>query len=203
MTADSRSRELVFLPACAICQAFMAQGIVKSGARGMLRPLIEFLADQDVNLVQMPCPETTFQGEEAGLRRAPKGYSQYDTAKFRKHCSTLAKQTAGLAHAFTANGYTVKAVIGIENSPSCAVFGQRSRRGYNPKPGLFIEALRKSLTDLGLSVAMLGVDRKNLEQELPKVAQALGRPCAAQDRGLGPRTTTRLAENGRSVGKTR
>ena len=182
MTVDNRSQEIVFLPACAICQAFMARGIVKQNWHGVIKPLLRLLLDYDLNLVQMPCPESCFGGVSTGLQRGPKGYSAYNKRSFKDHCRGLADDMVALIRAFHENGYRVVCILGIENSPSCAVWLQRSRRGVKEQPGIFMGMLREGLDCKGLRIPMVGINRRAITHSVEEVRSLLqNRPKLAQE----------------------
>lgn len=149
-----------------ICQAFQARGIVRYEWQGMIKPLIEELVKRDVNIVQMPCPESQFGGYVNGLKREPKGIDKYDTPIFRELCNRLASDTANLIVAVLASGYQVLAILGMEHSPSCAVNYQYTSKGTVNRPGLFIEALRGLLKKENIEIPLIGVNRKAVGKSL-------------------------------------
>ncbi len=100
---DIRSRRFVFVPFCLLCQAFQAKGIAKRYAAN-IGPVARLLLDRDVNIIQMPCPESGLGGYARGLGREPRSYDGYDTARFRKHCDRLAREVAEMAEGMAANG---------------------------------------------------------------------------------------------------
>ena len=173
MITDKRTPDMVFVPACVLCQAYMAPGIVKQDWRGMMRPIVEILVQLDINVVQMPCPESQFGGLSAGLRRRPRGYQHYNTPKFRDHCSKLASQVTASMLDLVEAGYRVRAVLGVEDSPSCAVTQQRTRGGYLSRPGVFMEVLRERMEASHLSVPAIGISRRRIAESCSQVKSTL------------------------------
>lgn len=114
---SNRSKKFVFVPFCLLAQAYQAQGIVKYEWKATIKPIVQLL-DNDINIIQMPCAEASFNNS---LIRHPKGILKYDTDDFNKHCQNLAKQTANQIREIYKNQYEVLAVIGIEHSPSCCI----------------------------------------------------------------------------------
>lgn len=173
-TPDQRSKRFIFVPFCLICQAFQAQGIVRYGHRAVIKPIVEEILRHDLNIIQMPCPESQFGGYEQGLKRGPKGIDQYDTPEFREVCQRLASETVKMIKAILANGYEIVAILGMEYSPSCATKLQYSARGTFHRPGLFIEALQNQLTKEKIEIPFLGINRRGIKKSLDELRQHLG-----------------------------
>lgn len=171
MNEDIRSREFVFVPFCLICQAFQAKGIVRYGWRGVLKPVVEELILQDINLIQMPCPESQYKGYEKGLQRKPKGIEYYDTINFRRLCDELTSETIIMMKAILSNGYKIKAVLGIEYSPSCAVKYQYTGKGTIHRPGIFIESLKNKLKEENIEIPFVGINRRGIKKSLGDIKE--------------------------------
>jgi len=150
---DIRSNRVVLISFCLLCQAYQAEGIVRDHPAAV-KPVLDVLLDRDVNMVQLPCPETLF----SGLRRQPAGFGFYDTPEFRRHCSDLAEGILQTVRTMTDGGLQILAVIGVEFSPSCAVKYQYSGRLVKRR-GLFMEALDTCLTGAGYGIPLVGVTR--------------------------------------------
>lgn len=171
---DDRSREFVLIPFCLICQAFQAQGIVKYGYQASIKPVVEEILRRDINMIQMPCPESQFGGYVTGLKRAPKGIGQYDVSEFRELCAQLASETTVMIKAILSTGYDIAAIMGIEYSPSCATRIQYSARGTIRRPGLFMEALQNQLTQENLEIPFVGINRRGIKKSLDELITLLG-----------------------------
>jgi len=135
----------------------------------MIRPVIEELVRQDINLVQMPCPESQLGGYDNGLRRDPKGIDTYDTPVFGELCSRLASETVDLIKAILSNGYQILAILGIEYSPSCAINYQYTSRGTANRRGIFIEALDERLKKENIEIPFIGINRRAVEKSLNEI----------------------------------
>jgi len=77
---DNRSKKFVFIPFCLMAQAYQAQGIVKYEWKSSIKPFMQLLLDYDINIIQMPCAESSFNHS---LIREPKGLSKYNTKEFK------------------------------------------------------------------------------------------------------------------------
>ncbi len=173
-TPDERSKKFIFVPFCLICQAFQAQGIVRYGYPAVIKPIIEEILRHDINIIQMPCPESQLGGYEQGLKREPKGIEQYDIPEFREICQRLAFETTEMIKAILANNYEIVAILGIEYSPSCATKIQYSSRGTFHRPGLFIEALKNQLDKEKIEIPFIGINRRGIKKSLKELSQLLG-----------------------------
>lgn len=172
-TPDERSKKFIFVPFCLICQAFQAQGIVRYGYPAVIKPILEEILRHDINIIQMPCPESQLGGYEQGLKRRPNGIEQYDVPEFRELCQRLALETVKMIKAVLSNGYEIVAILGIEYSPSCATKIQYSSRGTFHRPGLFIEALKNQLAKEKIEIPLLGINRRGIKKSLTELRQLL------------------------------
>ena len=168
---DIRSRKVVFIPFCLICQGVQAQGIVKEYA-AVIKPVVQELLKHDVNLIQMPCPESQFGGYEIGLDRVPKGRTSYDTPEFRQLCEKLGSQVTQMIQALRAKNFEIIAILGVEYSPSCAINYQFEGRTVHQK-GLFTEVLQKQLEQEGISIPFVGVNRRGTGPAIEELRQLL------------------------------
>jgi predicted secreted protein len=175
MNEDVRSNKFIFIPFCLICQGFQAKGIVRYGWHGVIKPIAEELIKQDINLVQMPCPESQFGGYEKGLERKPYGIDTYDTPVFREHCKKLALETINMINAIVTKGYKIVAILGIENSPSCAVKYQYTKKGMIHRPGIFIEELIRLLHKNDIEIPFIGINRRGIKKSLIEIKRLFNR----------------------------
>jgi hypothetical protein len=86
---------------------------------GMVKPVVEFCMRNDVNIMQMPCPETMCGS--GGLGRSPRGKAWYEQNGLRQTSEELARGQADYVAKLLAAGIDVLGVIGIDFSPACAV----------------------------------------------------------------------------------
>lgn len=168
---DMRSRKFVFIPFCLICQAFQAKSIVRYSSHGVIKPIVEELIERDINLVQMPCPESRFGGYEKGLKRNPKGIEYYDHPEFRNLCNKLASETTNIIKAILSNDYEIVAILGIEYSPSCAIKYQYTRKGTVHRPGIFMEELKKLLGKEQIEIPFVGISRRSTRKSLREMKE--------------------------------
>ncbi len=158
---DNRSKKFVFIPFCLIAQAYQAKGIVKYEWISSIRPFIDLLLDNDINIIQMPCAEAEFKNS---LIRVPKGISKYDTEEFNKHCEKLANKVSSQIRNIISSDYEVIAILGIEQSPSCCVNYIYTNRGMEKRMGLFMQRLYENIKDLNIPI--IGINRKYINKSL-------------------------------------
>lgn len=171
--SDNRSETFVMVPFCVLAQSFHAKGLVKYDWRGVVKPIMQTLIDRDVNVIQMPCMETMYNGGPAiGLNREPKGMKHYDVPEFREFCRNEAQKVFDQVSGIFESGYRVAAIMGMEYSPSCSVKIQ-----YPPKkggnPGVYMQELSKLLDESDYEVPLLGINRRGIGPTIKRLEAAL------------------------------
>lgn len=161
---DNRSKYFVFVPFCLMAQAFQAQGIVKYEWKSSIKPFMKLLIEKDINIIQMPCTEATF---ENSLIREPKGISKYNTEKFNLHCEKIAEEVVKQVENIIESGYKVIAVMGIEQSPSCCVNYIYTNKGMEKRMGLFMGKLYRKIEKYNIPV--IGINRKFINKSLKEL----------------------------------
>ena len=164
MTADNRSKYFVFVPFCLLSQAYQAQGIVKYEWKSAIKPFIQLLMDNDINIIQMPCAESSFNNN---LIRNPMGISKYDNEEFNKHCETLAENVANEVKIIINSGYKIIAILGIEQSPSCCVNYIYTNHGNEKRMGLFTKKLYTKTKQYNFPY--IGINRKSINKSLKQL----------------------------------
>lgn len=158
---DNRSKKFVLVPFCLMAQAYQAQGIVKYEWKASIKPFMNLLIENDINIIQMPCAESTFNDS---LIREPKGIKKYDTEEFNLHCEMLATQVANQVKNIYKSGYEILAILGIEQSPSCCVNYIYTNKGMENREGLFIEKLHQKIKEF--EIPIIGINRKYINKSL-------------------------------------
>ena len=154
----------------------MAQGVVKKH-RAVVRPLIEFCMDHDINIFQMPCPEKKCSA--GGLIREPHGKSWYENNGLRVVAREIAEEQVGYMRTLVDEGYQILAIVGVEFSPACAVNYLNKGRAIHKDQGIYVEELRKCLERQGLDVSFVGVNQrwhKKLRADLDRLIVGVEAP---------------------------
>lgn len=149
-------KRLLVLMNCVLNMNTRAPGIAIH--RGAVEPLVHKLMEENVEFVQVPCPEATF----VGLKRWWFTKELYDSVPYRRHCRKLAEEIANIVKRYYEGGYSI-VLIGLSLSPSCGVLYTQSDPSWEGRPfnvgdappvvrgmGVFIEELAKALERAGI-----------------------------------------------------
>ena len=164
----NRSKKFIFVPFCLMAQAYQAQGIVKYEWKSSIKPIMQLLIDNDINIIQMPCTESTFNDS---LIREPKGLSKYNTDEFNKHCQKKADQVIYEIKNIINSGYEVIAILGIEHSPSCCANYIYTNKGNEKRKGIFIEKIYDGLKEYNIPI--IGINRKYIRKSLMELEKVI------------------------------
>lgn len=165
---DNRSQYFVFVPFCLLAQAYQAQGIVKYEWRSSIKPFVNLLIDNDINIIQMPCAESTFKNN---LIRKPMGLSKYNTADFNDHCEKLAQDVAKQIIKVLESNYKIIAILGIEQSPSCCVNYIYTNHGNENRKGIFMEKLYDKIKNYNIPI--IGINRRYINKSLKQLEEII------------------------------
>lgn len=158
---SNRSKRFVFVPFCLLAQAYQAQGIVKYEWKSQIKPIVQLLIDNNINIIQMPCTEATFKNS---LIREPKGITKYNTDEFNEHCRKMATKVIEEIKNVIDSGYDVVAILGIEQSPSCCVNYIYTNNGMQKRMGIFMEKIYSGIRKYNIPI--VGINRKYVNKSL-------------------------------------
>jgi len=156
-----RSKKCVFLSHCLLAQAVRANGLVKYFP-GAVKPVVQFCLDNDINMMQMPCPETLCPA--GGLGREPHGKAWYEKNGLREISRRIAREQVAYMKTLLDNGFSILAVVGMEFSPACAVSLLNKGRRIQKGQGIYVEELKAALTDAGIEIPFIGVNQRGLKK---------------------------------------
>jgi predicted secreted protein len=165
----NRSNKCVFVSHCLLAQAVVAQGLAKNSS-AIVKPLVEFCLDNDINIFQMACPEVLCYA--GGLVRGVRGKNWYENNGLRKTSSEIAKEQVNYMIDLTRAGFKVLAIIGVEFSPACAPSYLNKGRRIIKGKGIYIEELERELQFQKLRVPIIGVNQrwmKKLRKQLDDI----------------------------------
>lgn len=168
MKNDNRSKYFVFVPFCLLAQAYQAQGIVKYEWKSSIKPFVDLFLENNINLIQMPCAESSFGNH---LIREPMGLSKYNNNEFNEHCEKLATDVANQIKNIIDSNYQVIAILGIEQSPSCCVNYIYTNHGNENRMGLFIEKLYNKIREYNIPI--IGINRKYINKSLKQMEEII------------------------------
>jgi len=161
-----RGKKVMFVSHALLNQNAMAKG--KERAPGVVKEVVELLAEAGVGIVQIPCPEL----DMFGLDRAPKTKDALDTKPFRASCRKLACSVLEQVEMYLKKNYNVVGVLGVEFSPTWAVHQVENGSRNSPGKGIFIEELEDEMRKKRFQVPIIGVNLNNMFSSSEKL-QAL------------------------------
>ncbi len=167
----NRSNKCVFVSHCLLAQVVMAKGLVKRSP-AIVKQVVQFCMDNDINIFQMPCPE--FLCAAGGLGRDVCGKGWYEKNGLRETSSQIAKEQTNYIVKLTCAGIEVLAVIGVEFSPACAPSYLNKGRRIVKGKGIYIEELERELKLQKLRIPFIGVNqhwKRKLEKQLSEMLQ--------------------------------
>lgn len=178
---DVRSKKIVFVSNCLL----NANNKVLEFARypGMFSEVVQILDKHGVGLIQMPCPEVLYMGNQRWWHSR----ELYDNAGFRKFCYGLAEQMVDYMQNYEKVGYEVVAILVCDGSPTCGstVSSHYENGGGHPeepirslreRPGVYTEELLHAIEDRGLkSPYIYGLKLDDKDETNEKIIQEFDR----------------------------
>ncbi|MCH9021281.1 MAG: hypothetical protein IID32_00770 [Planctomycetes bacterium] len=166
-----RSNRCVFVSHCMLNQAVMAEGLVRNEP-AIIKQVLKFCMENDIGIVQMPCPETIC--DAGGLGRERRGKSWYEKNGLRQTSAKIAKEQTDYMSKLSSNGVEILAILGVEFSPSCAPNYLSKGRTIVRDKGIYHEELKRELQTRKLNIPFIGVNQRwknKLERQLNEILQ--------------------------------
>ena len=144
----NRNRKLILTAHCVLNQ----NAVIRDWERapGAFNSLVKVMLKENLGILQLPCPEMAFAGED----RQPRNKADYDTHAFRELSRHLAKTLVQQVSEYRRQGYQIVGLVGIGESPSCDTRGEK---------GVFMEELLELLKAAGVTLASFDVPEDYLE----------------------------------------
>lgn len=165
-------KKAVLLPECLLAIHFQVSCPInfESWRRQFLNMILEY----DVDIITYECSESSFEGYHKGLLRSPHGIDYYQKLQgYSEHCKALASRIYEKMNAMSRVGYQILAILGIENSPSCAVNYMYTHHGMQKRAGIFINALKECLYAEENSIPYIGINRRYPQKSLESLKSIL------------------------------
>ncbi len=156
-----RSKTCVFLAHCLLAQMVRAEGLAKYYSSSVT-PVVQFCLDNDISMMQMPCPE--FSCAAGGPGRTPHGKVWYEKNGLRETSREIAVSQVAYMKRLTDNGFRVLAILGVEFSPACAVTLLNKGRRIERNQGIYVEELKAALEEADLDIPFVGVNQRALRK---------------------------------------
>jgi len=143
-----RKKSLVLVSHCVLNQNSVINGWER--AQGGFNSIIKTLINQDIGLIQLPCPELI----HLGCNRPPMTKEAYSTSAYIDLCTKLANDQLDTLIDYKNNGYNILGLIGIENSPTCDTLTNK---------GVFMEIFLKLCSDHGINLKSIDIKEDYME----------------------------------------
>ena len=161
-------KKVVFVPHCILNQNVRAVGKEKSN--GTIKEIVNFFAEAEIGIIQLPCPEAEFDG---GLNRQFKTKEAYDKEVYRKHCKEISLKVLETVKKYLDEEYKVLGILGIEFSPTCGVYRIENGKKIVPGKGILIEELENEMRKKNFQVPIISVNLNNVFSTLEKLSLLL------------------------------
>lgn len=139
-----RKKKLILVSHCVINQNCVVYPLAR--AKGPFS-FVDTLIKNDIGIYQLPCPEFKF----LGLKRPPKTKEEYDSKEFRDLCKSLTSSVISDIREYINNEFEIIGIIGINQSPSCSISGER---------GIFMEELFDALKNHNINLPYIEVSEE-------------------------------------------
>ncbi len=170
-----RSKKFGFVPFCFFAQGIRAEGIIKRYP-SVITPIAELLMEEEINVIQMPCPEIEYEG----IKRKPSGKQKYNNREYREICQRHAEKVISFAKKLEENNYQALFMLGLENSPSCTVDYLFDRRRKAKGSGVFIEELKNEMENKKIFIPLIGINIQGIKKTVEKIKEVINKSNGIQ-----------------------
>lgn len=181
-----KTKNIVIVSHCILNLNSKVEGLYEFNSTS--HSLLKYLIDNNYGIIQLPCPETTIYG----IKRWGHVREQFDTPYYRNHCRRIFEPILDQIEDYIKNGYTIKALIAIDGSPSCGynltcsstIWGgefinkESTDEKINDlkiinKPGVFMEEIDKMLTEKNIKLSIVAIDEENEALTMKTITELL------------------------------
>lgn len=166
------NRNVILIPKCLVSPNYQAKW---NGKKAEWQELyLNYLKRKDIKIVTMPCPEATFDSCYTGLGRDPHSYYFYKKLDgFNEHCNRCGYITIRTIERLIAADYTICAIVGIKNSPTCAAghLFVGGREGTKLINGIFLNTLTVMATKYDIPI--VEIDKRFIANSIKQLDIAL------------------------------
>lgn len=164
MFTDGRSKRVVFMAHCLLNQNAISDGTAVFPAA--FRNVIGAYLDNDVGIVQLPCPELCCLGLDRGNVHGAESPVTEENTRIRRAMETdsISGQLSALADyvmkqitEYHRHGFEIVAIIGANRSPNCGVETTSDNNREVEGKGLFMEELHRRLEAQKIDIPMFGI----------------------------------------------
>lgn len=150
-----------------------------------LKELLDWVYENQIGIMQLPCPETYIYG----LRRWGHVREQFNNKFFKKTSKKILKPFLSQLIEYVNNGYKIIGILGVNGSPSCGIdfscssttwMGEISsidsiekklnELEYVEKKGIFMKIFYKLINEY--NITMYGLQKDNILEVLEKLKES-------------------------------
>ena len=161
---QTRSRKVVFLSHCMLNQN--ARITTAADFPAMFEPLVAWLKEHEVGIIQMPCPELRVLG--LGRVTVREGL---ETEEGQAHLHQIIDDLIYEIKEYQFQGFDVIGILGKQGSPSCGVTRTWLDGRQQDGIGVFVRLFRQRLGDEQLDVEIIGVADHEQQKAIDWLAQ--------------------------------
>ena len=174
LARDGRSMMIVFVPHCA--QNMNARHVDCADFPAMMEPLFEFLRENQIGIVQMPCPELRVLGLGRDRDVPPLNTIReaLEVPDAQERLRPLVDDMVYLIKEYQFQDVEILGILGKNGSPSCGVTTTHKEGDLVPGEGIFIRELRRRLAQQGLEIQLKGIDDHRQEEAIAWVRERIG-----------------------------
>lgn len=164
MFTDIRSKRVIFVAHCVLNQNSISDGTADYPSTNT--DVVRILINEQVGIVQMPCPELCCLGLDRGNILGAQSPVVIENTRIRKEMqkSPATEQLAVLVNQvvlqiteYHKHGFEILGIIGINRSPCCGVDTTSDNDNEINGQGVFIKAIKEALTKKNLLIPMIGI----------------------------------------------
>lgn len=181
MFTDARSKNIVFVAHCLLNQNSISDGTAEYP--GSIRPILDMLCKTDVGIIQMPCPELMCLGLDRGDKNGAALPVVEENTRIRRmmgqkpaseKMSRLVEDLVWQISEYRQYGFDVRAIIGVNRSPSCGVETTSKDNREVEGEGVFMETLRNELGKKGIFPPFVGMKPLEVEKAVESIRSWIG-----------------------------
>lgn len=176
MFDDIRSKKIVLIAHCLINQNAISDGTAVYPAA--FSDLINFLMQNNIGILQMPCPELCCLGLDRGnplgasspvLVENTRIRSAMQQKEIKDKLQKLIDYVMLQILEYRKHGFKIIAIIGANRSPNCGVETTSENNQETQGMGLFMEELAKRLYQNKIKISFLGIKSSDGMEKIKKL----------------------------------
>jgi predicted secreted protein len=180
MFNDQRSKKVIFLSHCILNQNSISDGTAEQA--GSISEIIKLLMDNNIGIIQLPCPELTCLGLDRGNPEGYKSSVLVENSRIRDSLTIpknqiiiqiISQQTVAQFQEYAKHDFKIIGIIGIDRSPSCGINTTSINNQEVSGKGVFIECLCEEFGKIKIEPKLIGIKTIELEKSIYKIKELI------------------------------